>query len=152
MPSNTARSGGTIYPIVQNIPELYGSRPDDGTARKIGSYLLYNAFAVSCVTSSMFLTALAPNILALAIASKTIGVSISWLDWFKGFLPAGLVLFPLLPWLLYKIYPPEIKASPEAPRWANDELRRMGPVSRNEISCSCSCSVRCWSRSVARSP
>jgi L-tartrate/succinate antiporter len=133
MPSNTARSGGTIYPIVQNIPELYGSRPDDGTARKIGSYLLYTALAVSCVTSSMFLTALAPNILALAIASKTIGVSISWLDWFKGFLPAGLVLFPLLPWLLYKIYPPEIKASPEAPRWAAEELRRMGPVSKKEI-------------------
>ena len=133
LPSNTARSGGTIYPIILNIPELYGSRPDDGTARKIGSYVLYTSFAVSCVTSSMFLTALAPNILAAAIASKTIGVSITWIEWFKGFLPAGLVLFPLVPFLLYKIYPPEIKSAPEAPRWAAEELRRMGPVSKKEI-------------------
>ena len=26
-PSNTARSGGTIYPIVSNIPRIYGSEP-----------------------------------------------------------------------------------------------------------------------------
>jgi L-tartrate/succinate antiporter len=28
-PSNAARSGGTIFPILRNIPELYGSRPGD---------------------------------------------------------------------------------------------------------------------------
>ena len=43
-------------------PELYDSRPDDGTARRLGSYLLYTACAASFVTSSMFLTALAPNV------------------------------------------------------------------------------------------
>ena len=26
-PSNTARSGGTIYPIIANLPPLYGSKP-----------------------------------------------------------------------------------------------------------------------------
>ena len=31
-PSNTARSAGTIFPIIRNIPELYGSRPDDVAA------------------------------------------------------------------------------------------------------------------------
>ena len=29
MPSVTARSGGTIYPIVQSIPPLYGSYPHE---------------------------------------------------------------------------------------------------------------------------
>jgi di/tricarboxylate transporter len=28
-PSNTARSGGTIYPIIANLPPLYGSKPND---------------------------------------------------------------------------------------------------------------------------
>jgi len=56
MPSNTARSGGTIYPIIRSIPELYGSRPGDESARKMGAYLMYTALAVTCVTSSMFLT------------------------------------------------------------------------------------------------
>src|SRR4029434_7738457 len=36
-PSNTARSGGTIYPIVKNVPPLYGSLPGE-TARKLGAY------------------------------------------------------------------------------------------------------------------
>src|SRR5205807_2010918 len=35
-PSTTARSAGTIYPVISNIPELYGSRPNDPSARKIG--------------------------------------------------------------------------------------------------------------------
>jgi di/tricarboxylate transporter len=37
-PSNTARSGGTIYPVLENLPPLYDSLPG-GTARKIGAYL-----------------------------------------------------------------------------------------------------------------
>ena len=134
MPSNTARSGGTIYPVVRNIPELYGSHPGDGSARKIGAYLMYTALAATCVTSSMFVTALAPNVLAVALAAKTIGVTISWLDWFKGFAPAGILLFLMVPILLYKIYPPEIKEAPEAPRWAAEELRNMGPISRQEMT------------------
>lgn len=133
MPSNTARSGGTIYPIIRNIPELYGSRPGDESARKMGAYLMYTALAVTCVTSSMFLTGLAPNVLAVALAAQSLNVSISWVDWFKGFAPAGTVLFLIVPVLLYKIYPPEIKESPEAPRWAAEELRKLGPLTGKEM-------------------
>ncbi|STQ46141.1 Tartrate transporter [Ewingella americana] len=58
-PSNTARSGGTIYPIIANLPPLYGSKPNDPSARKIGSYLMWVAITSACITSSMFLSALA---------------------------------------------------------------------------------------------
>jgi L-tartrate/succinate antiporter len=34
-PSNTARSGGIIFPIIKNIPPLYGSTPEEGR-RNIG--------------------------------------------------------------------------------------------------------------------
>ena len=132
-PSTTARSGGTIYPVIRNIPELYGSRPDDESARKIGAYLLYTAVATSCVTSSMFLTGLAPNALAMSIIVRTLNVSISWMDWFKGFAPVGIILFILVPVLLYKIYPPEIKEAPEAPQWAAEQLRQIGSITRQEI-------------------
>ncbi|MGG1905111.1 anion permease [Enterobacter ludwigii] len=69
-PSNTARSGGTIYPIIANLPPLYGSKPNDPSARKIGSYLMWVAITAACITSSMFLSALAPNLLALALVKK----------------------------------------------------------------------------------
>jgi len=133
MPSSTARSGGTIYPIIANIPGLFGSRPHEASRRKIGSYLMYTALATTCVTSSMFLTGHASNLLALSLIAETSNVTISWADWLKGFAPIGLILFPLVPLLLYKIYPPEIRESPDAARWAQDELRRMGPASRREI-------------------
>lgn len=133
-PSNTARSGGTIYPIISNIPELYGSRPGEESARKIGGYLMFTALAATCVTSCMFATAMAPNVLAISLIAKTIDVTISWGEWAKGFAPVGIPLFILTPFLLYKIYPPEIKESPDAPIWANRELREMGPITRKEIT------------------
>jgi L-tartrate/succinate antiporter len=130
-PSNTARSAGTIFPIVRSLPSLYGSHPGDG-ARRIGAYLMWTAFAATCVTSSMFLTALAPNLLALELVKRVTNESVSWSAWMLGFLPVGVVLLLVLPFLVYKIYPPGIKSSPEAPSWACAELNRMGRVTGKE--------------------
>ena len=132
-PSATARSAGTIYPVISHIPQLYGSRAHDGTERLIGAYLLYTALAVSFITSSMFITALAPNALAISIIEQTAGVRISWTQWFLGFAPIGATLLLLTPAVLYVIYPPEIRTAPEVPRWAADELRAMGRMSRREL-------------------
>jgi L-tartrate/succinate antiporter len=133
-PSATARSAGTIYPVIRHIPELYGSRPADGTARVLGGYLLYTALAVSFVTSSMFITALAPNALAITIIEQTINVRISWVDWFRGFAPIGFTLLALVPVVVYRLYPPVIRSAPEVPRWATEQLRLMGPMSRREVA------------------
>jgi L-tartrate/succinate antiporter len=132
-PSNTARSGGTIYPVIKNIPPLYGSEPGP-TARKIGSYLMWTAFATTCLTSSIFLTGLAPNLLALSLVKTTAKIDISWTEWFMGIAPVGALLFVLLPWLVYKIYPPELKSSPDVPAWAKNELSKMGRIGIKEVS------------------
>jgi L-tartrate/succinate antiporter len=132
-PSATARSGGTVYPVARHIPELYGSRPEDGTARRLGAYLLFTGLASSMVTSSMFLTALAPNALASVVVAKAANVTISWSGWLKGFAPVGITLLAIMPLLIYKLYPPELKEAPEAPRWAADQLKEMGPITRREI-------------------
>jgi len=131
--SATARSAGTIYPVIRQIPELYGSQPGEASARRIGAYLLYTALAVSFVTSSMFITALAPNTLAISIMQETVGVRVSWLDWAIGFAPVGVVLLVVTPLVIYRLYPPEIRSAPEAPRWAAAQLRELGPVSRREM-------------------
>src|SRR5262250_2376274 len=69
-PSNTARSGGTIYPVIRNLPALYDSKPNDPSMRRVGSYIMWVAIATTCVTSSQFLTALAPNLLAAELVAK----------------------------------------------------------------------------------
>jgi L-tartrate/succinate antiporter len=133
IPSNTARSGGTIYPIVKNIPVIYGSTPES-EPRKIGSYLCWTALAATCVTSSMFITSLAPNLLALSIVNKVAELHISWMQWLIGFLPVGVLLFMLVPLLGYFIYPPTLKHSGDIPRWAGEELTKIGSLSRREIT------------------
>lgn len=130
-PSNTARSGGTIYPIISNIPRIFGSEPGP-TAGRIGTYVMWTAFASTAVTSSLFLTALAPNVAGLAIAKKTVGVDLTWGSWLTGFLPLGVLLVLLVPLLSYAVCRPEIKASPEIADWASRELASVGPMSRPE--------------------
>src|SRR5208337_1957658 len=98
-PSNTARSGGTIYPVIKNLPELYVSHPNDPSARRIGGFLMWTALASTCVTSSMFLTALAPNLLAVELVRKTAQIDITWMRWFLSFLPAGVILLIATPLL-----------------------------------------------------
>jgi L-tartrate/succinate antiporter len=132
MPSNTARSGGTIYPVIQHIPALYNSEPGE-TARRIGSYLMWTACATTTITSSLFVTAMAPNLLGVELVKKTVGVDISWIQWCIGFLPAAVILILTLPLLVYFIYPPEIKVSPEVPKYAAEELGKMGKMSSKEI-------------------
>ena len=132
-PSNTARSGGTIYPIIANLPPLYGSKPNDPSARKIGSYLMWVAITAACITSSMFLSALAPNLLALALVKSIVGINISWGTWFIAFLPLGILLILAMPLLAYWFYPPEVKVNNEVPLWAARELEKLGKLSRNEI-------------------
>ena len=130
-PSNTARSGGTIYPIVNNIPRIYGSEPGP-TAGKIGTFVMWTAFATTAVTSSLFLTALAPNAAALVIAKKIVNVDVGWSQWFFGFAPLGILLLLLVPLLSYLVCRPEVKQSPEIVQWSAGELAAMGPPSRSE--------------------
>ena len=133
MPSNTARSGGTIFPIIKNIPPLYGSLPDKDP-RKIGSYIMWVALATTCVTSSLFLTGLAPNLLAVSVIEKTANVHLDWTTWFVAIAPVGILLFLAVPLLTYFIYPPTQKESADAPIWAGKELAAMGPISRKELT------------------
>ena len=132
MPSNTARSGGTIFPIAINIPQIFNSTPEN-EPRKLGAYISWVAMAATCVTSSMFLTALAPNLLAIDLIAKSAKVSIEWGAWAKIMIPLMLPLFLLTPLLAYIVYPPTQKQSPEAPIWAANELKKMGSITFKEI-------------------
>jgi L-tartrate/succinate antiporter len=133
-PSNTARSGGTIYPVIRNLPMLYDSKPNDPSARRIGSYIMWVAIAATCVTSSLFLTGLAPNLLAIELVKKTAGIEFTWMQWFITMAPAGILLLIAIPLLTYWLYPPEIKSGNEVPVWAGQELAKLGSLSAREIT------------------
>ena len=130
-PSNTARAGGILFPIVRSLCSAFESEPGT-SSRKIGSYLMKTTFQGNCITSAMFITSVAPNSLAVALASQTAGVTISWGTWALACILPGLVALVIAPYLIYKIYPPELKYTPEAKDLAKNELVKMGPMSKNE--------------------
>lgn len=132
-PSSTSRSAGTIYPILRNLPPLFDSLPNDPSARRAGSYLMWTGIAATCINSTLFLTAMAPNPLAVELVRKTTNVSISWVEWFLAMAPFGLSMILLLPLLGFVLYPPEVKRGERLREWARQELAGMGPLSRREI-------------------
>nr|VUD26945.1 Citrate carrier [Salmonella sp. NCTC 7297] len=131
-PSNTARTGGTVFPVIKNLPPLFKSFPNDPSARRIGGYLMWMMVISTSLSSSMFVTGAAPNVLGLEFVSKIAGVQISWLQWFLSFLPVGIILLIVAPWLSYVLYKPEVTHSAEVAAWAGDELKSMGRLSRKE--------------------
>jgi DASS family divalent anion:Na+ symporter len=130
-PSNTARSGGIIYPIVRGMASTFGSEPGE-SAKKIGSFLMMAEYQVVVITTSMFMTAGAANPLLIELAKKTANISVSWGMWALAGIVPGLLSLILVPLILYKIYPPEIKATPQASELANRELEKMGPMKKSE--------------------
>lgn len=130
-PSNAARAGGIIYPIIKSIANAFGSDPKDGTQRKIGSYLVFSEFHGDIITSAMFLTAMAANPLAQTFA-KSQHVSITWGNWFLAALVPGIICLITVPLIIYKMYPPEVKVTPHASKWASGELKQMGKTSLPE--------------------
>ncbi len=131
-PSNAARSGGTIYPVIRNLPVLYDSKPNDPSARRMGSYLMWLAISATTITSSMFLTGQAPNPLAVELVRKTSNVEIGWMQWFTAMAPFSILMLLTLPLIGYYLYPPEVKGGPEVPAWAAKELEKQGGMTRQE--------------------
>ena len=130
IPSNGARSGGVVLPIVRSIAELYGSTPGP-TARRIGSFLMITVYQCVCVTAAMFFTGQASNPLAAKMAGDA-GYKVTWTTWFLAGLVPGFLSLAIIPLVIRKLYPPEVMHTPEASDFARDELRRMGPMTLNE--------------------
>lgn len=131
IPSNNARVNGIMYPIIDGLSREMGSDPEKGTQRKLGSFLVFNEYEINNVTSGMFLTGLAGNMVALGLA-KTQGIEISWMEWFLAAIVPGLISLLVVPFLLYKVYPPEVKETPNAHAWADKKLTELGKMTAAE--------------------
>ena len=131
IPSNTARAGGIVFPLVLASAKAFGSEAKDGTAHKIGAFLMQAAFQGNVVTSAMFLTAMAANPLAAKLAAQ-MHINVSWAEWALAAVVPGVTSLILIPLILYKIYPPEVKETPEASKLAKQKLAEIGSMRREE--------------------
>lgn len=132
IPSVSARAGGIFLPLVKSLCVACGSNAGDGTENRLGAWLTLTCFQTSVITSAMFLTAMAANPLCATLTQNSINQTIGWLDWAKAAIVPGLVSLVLVPLILYVIYPPTLKSSPDAPKLAREKLEKMGPMTTNE--------------------
>ena len=131
IPSNTARGGGIIMPVMASLARAYGSLPGDASAKRMGAFLTLTAYQVNCITSAMFLTAMAANPLAQKLAGD-LKVTLTWGGWALAALVPGMVALIVVPFLLYKLMRPEITETPEAVEMAKGKLTDLGPIKRQE--------------------
>lgn len=133
-PSNTARGGGIIHPIMKAIASSFNSSPDDGTSSRIGKYLALVSYHINPITSAMFITATAPNPLIVKFVADATGASISitWGQWALAGLLPGLVCIALVPYVVKFFYPPEIIETPAAQKFAREKLAEMGQMKVEE--------------------
>src|SRR3954462_13969348 len=129
-PSNTAR-GGVLYPIVLSVAQGCGSRPDDPEGRRLGGYLMFSAMASLAISSALWMTATSANPIAIQVAEKY-GIKVGFGQWLIASSVPALVIILALPWLLARLFPPGVGATPEAPALARKSLAELGPLSREE--------------------
>ena len=72
MPSNTARAGGVLMPLLRSVSLAYDSDPAAGTERRIGGFMMLSGFQINIITSAMFLTAMAANLRTAVRKSATV--------------------------------------------------------------------------------
>lgn len=69
-PSNTARGGGIIHPVMRAIAESLGSQPGHAENGSTGRYLALVNYNINPISSAMFITATAPNPLIVSFLTK----------------------------------------------------------------------------------
>jgi DASS family divalent anion:Na+ symporter len=127
IPSTGARSGGIIFPITKSLAEAYESRPGP-TARRLGGFLMASVYQCNVVVCAMFLTGQASNPIIARFAGEVTGIQITYARWAIAAIVPALLSLLVVPWLLYRVYPPEIRHTPEASKLASEELKAMGRI------------------------
>jgi divalent anion:Na+ symporter, DASS family len=127
IPSVTARAGGIIFPMVDSLSKALGSDPLKNTSKRIGAYLIQVSFQGTFIASAMFVTAMAGNPLIIKLASEAAPL-IGWGDWALAAIVPGLLSLLALPLFLLKVFPPQLKHTPEMPLIAKEKLTEMGKM------------------------
>jgi DASS family divalent anion:Na+ symporter len=83
------------------------------------------------LSSALWLTAMAANPVGAALARQQ-GIEINFVSWFVASSVPTLVCMALVPWVLYRLFPPTLKQTPEAPAAAAAQLKALGGMCREE--------------------
>ena len=130
IPSNTARAGGVVYPILQSLTKATLSSHSESD-RRARTFLTLAAYNGTVITSAMFLTSMVGNPLIAQLAAAQ-GVTISWGLWALASSVPGVISLAVVPAVIYWMCARGSALSADAPKAARAALACMGPMKRSE--------------------
>ncbi|NDV18373.1 DASS family sodium-coupled anion symporter [Pseudodesulfovibrio sp. JC047] len=131
-PSNTARTAAML-PIVEGVAQAY--QVEKGKSNFGKALFLSNTFA-SNITAGGFQTATIPNPISIALIAAALGttaIGTTWGYWTLAALPTTILVLIGTPLLLRVLFKPEMTTIPGGIEYVDRELKKMGPLSREEI-------------------
>ena len=132
VPSTGARSGGIILPIARSVTETYDSRPEDGSAGRLGTFLMTMLYQCEVVLCATFLTGQASNAIIRNLTAEHAGIDLNYSVWFLSAIVPSIVSLAIVPLMIYRFFPPEVRETPNAVSFAHGELEKLGPLTRPE--------------------
>ena len=132
IPSTGARSGGIILPIARSVTETYDSRPEDGTENRLGTFLMTMLYQCEVILCATFLTGQASNVIIRNLTSENARIDLNYSIWFISAIVPSIISLTVVPLMIYRLFPPEVKETPNAVTFARDELEKLGPLNLSE--------------------
>ena len=126
VPSNTARGGGIIAPIVDSMSRALGSEPER-SPKSAGEYLHLVGAHANLITAAMFLTGMAANPLIARAAQDVFQVDFDWSTWAIGGIVPGLVGLAGLPIIMMYLSPPTIHSIDPVRKRISLDIADLGP-------------------------
>tara|TARA_Y100000996_G_scaffold371623_1_gene320044 strand:+ start:229 stop:1632 length:1404 start_codon:yes stop_codon:yes gene_type:complete len=133
VPSNTARGGGIIAPIVDSISRSLGSEPKN-TSEIAGEYLHLVGAHANLITAAMFLTGMAANPIISRAALDVYGIEFDWSTWALGSIIPGLIGLMGLPIFLKYFSKPTIGSIENVRANIKLSIKELGPWSFREMA------------------
>ncbi len=133
-PSNTARGGAIVHPIMRSIADGFDSKADDGTEGRMGKFLALVNYHSNPITSAMFVTATAPNPLVVKLVGEATGqeLHLSWTTWAVAMFLPGIACLLLMPMIIYALAKPSVTDTPNVKQLTQTQLDKLGKISRPE--------------------
>ncbi len=125
---------GIVFPIAKSLAEAYESHPES-LHGGLGAFLMTSVYQCDVIVCAMFLTGQASNPLIAKFAQEVTGIEITYARWAIASIVPALASLILVPLVIYRVFPPEIKHTPAASEFASKELQTMGPMKWSEWSC-----------------
>ena len=133
VPSNTARGGGILAPIVDSMSRTLGSMPNK-SPDKAGQYLHLVGAHANLITAAMFLTGMAANPLISKLGLDVFQIEFTWYTWALGSIVPGALGLLGLPILLKYLSPPTIKSIQPIRAKIKKDIQLLGPWTFQEIT------------------